>query len=389
MNKNTETIHASKEEIRRYLLSYQHLAGTGEFPGGPSAFIRRAGCIQFDPLDTVGRNPDLVLQSRFPEYRKGDIDKLLYEDRVLFDVWDKNMAICAVEDWPYFSRFRNHFKPHAEKMKGAIKTITAYLEKNESACSSDFALEDKVPWHYGPQRTAKAALECMCYTGKAVVHHKKGTRRYYALAKNHIPGEFYSMKDPNTSDSAFYQWMVLRRVSSIGLLWNRGSDAWLGPVGFKSEGRSKAFETLAKKGSLIKILAEGISEPLFIAAENLPLLRAAREGAPLPETVRFIAPLDNLIWDRKLIKAIFNFDYTWEVYVPQNKRRYGYYVLPVLCGESFIGRIEMKTDRETDTLAVENFWPEEGVYAPGKHGKALDRGLERFAAYNRCTKITR
>lgn len=97
---------------------------------------------------------------------------------------------------------------------------------NDFACSSDFEFDEKVDWHYGPQRLAKAALECMCYAGLAVVRHKKGTRRYYCLSDKYISEKYFTMPKPNNTDEEYFKWVVLRRINNIGVLWNRHSDAW-------------------------------------------------------------------------------------------------------------------------------------------------------------------
>ncbi len=363
--------------VRKYLTAYHHLTASTALKSHDDvpAFVRRVGCIQFDPLEAVGRNADLVLQSRLTDYRRGDLAHKLYTERMLFDVWDKNMAICAVEDWPYFKRFRRRYDQYLHEFAEPIKKITAYLHKHESACSSDFPFEDKVSWWYGHQRVAKAALECMCYAGLAIVHHKRGTRRYYALAERFIPTELYHAPEPNPTDEEYYQWLVLRRINSIGILWNRPGDAWLGIYDFKANERNAAFATLLTKQKIVEVKADGLKYPLFIDRNNLELLENVRDEAP---QCRFIAPLDNMIWERKLIQALFDFDYKWEVYTPAPQRKYGYYVLPVLYGDHFIGRIEF-TRTPDKSYQVKNLWPEKTLRKT--HKNAIDKALQRFSAY--------
>jgi Uncharacterized protein conserved in bacteria len=349
-------------------------------------YIKKVGCIQYDPLNVVGRNPDLVFQSRLGSYRKGDIEEYLYSDRILFDVWDKNMSICAISDWAYFERYRKEYLNWCTNHKDAIDKITEYLTINEYACSSDFEFEEKVGWHYGPQRLAKAALECMCYAGLAVVHHKKGARRYYSLAEKHIPEKYFLMNDPNNSIEAYYKWFVLRRINSIGVLWNRPSDAWLGLKGFKSEERNNAFKALLNEGKITEISVKGMKHTLYIATENLEVFEKSIENSIQRNTARMLAPLDNILWDRKLIKELFEFEYKWEVYTLIANRKYGYYVLPILCDEKFIGRIEMETDNKNKTLIVKNFWSENNDFVL-TYRKNIISGIDRFKKYNLCDKV--
>lgn len=378
----------TKQQICDYLVKYQHLCDEDalEYRDRIVEYIRRVGCIQYDPLDVVGRNPDLVLQSRCSCYQKGDIEKYLYTDRLLFDVWDKNMSICAVSDWAYLERFRKRHVNWCNEHRDAIEKITGYLSINDFACSADFELEERVGWHYGPQRLAKAALECMCYAGLAVVHHKKGARRYYCLSDKYIPQEYLRMDEMNKTDEEYYKWFVLRRINSIGLLWNRQSDAWLGINGLKSEDRNRAFNALLKEGKISEITVEDMKHTLYIATENLELLEISIKKPAKSDYARILAPLDNLLWDRKLIAELFDFEYKWEVYTPIAERKYGYYVLPILCDNKLIARIEMETDKKSKTLKVKKFWPQDGIKI-SKYKNKIISGIDRFKLYNLCDKI--
>lgn len=367
-------------------MQYHHLSDDTALQDGEdiAAYIRQTGCIQYDPLDVVGRNPDLVLQARCKAYRKGDIEPLLYRDRVLFDVWDKNMSISTVADWSSFERFRRRFLVWCREHQAVIDEITDYLRQHESACSSDFAHDVKVDWHYGPQRLAKAALEAMCYAGLAVVHHKKGTRRYYALAETHIPPEYFKMAPPYRTDEDYYKWGVLRRINAVGLLWNKPSDAWLGINGLKSKERSKAFQTLLEEGIIAEIGVDGIKQPLYMASQQLDLLQAAAaQPSDTTSCARILAPLDNLLWDRRLIADLFGFEYKWEVYTPAAQRKYGYYVLPVLCGSELVARLEMETDLKRSTLVVNRIWLQDDVDGAAVADR-IRTGIARFQEYNRC-----
>lgn len=377
-----------KQQICNYLIEYQHLSDDSKLQNTDSIveYIRKVGCIQYDPLNVVGRNPDLVLQSRCSRYQKGDIEKYLYIDRVLFDVWDKNMSICAVSDWPYFERYREIYLHWCNEHKDTIDKITEHLQLNDFACSSDFDFDEKVDWHYGPQRLAKAALECMCYAGLAVVHHKKGTRRCYCLSDKYISEKYFTMPKPDNTDEEYFKWVVLRRINSIGVLWNRHSDAWLGINGLKSEQRNRAFDALINEGKISEITVDGMKHALYIATENLELLQSSINKPIKSGYARMLAPLDNLLWDRKMIIELFDFEYKWEVYTPIVERKYGYYVLPILCDNKLIARIEMETDKKSKTLIVKNFWAQDEMDI-SKYRNNIISGINRFKEYNLCDKV--
>ena len=376
----------TKEVLRAYLAHYHHLSTANPLSHEDiPEYVAKVGCIQYDPLDVVGRNSDLVLQARCAQYQKGDIEPFLYNQQVLFDVWDKNMAIACVADWPYFTHYRQYYLSWCEEHEEAVKHITQYLMEHEYACSSDFELEERVGWHYGPQRLAKAALECMCYAGLAVVHHKKHTRRYYALAQRMIPKDILRSDAPYHTDTEYFRIFTLRRIKSIGALWNRPSDAWLGTQGYKTPNRQDAFQYLLEENFITPIQVEDVRHALYVPTESLLDLNAV-QGSPKEDCVKFIAPLDNLLWDRRLVYELFGFAYRWEVYTPISQRKYGYYVLPMFLNGNFIGRIEMKTDKKTSTLIVQNIWMED-AFPYQQYQERIWAGLERFMHYNRCTAL--
>lgn len=377
-----------KQQICNYLVDYQHLCDDTalESINNIAEYISSVGCVQYDPLDVVGRNPDLVLQSRCNDYRKGAIEKYLYLDRVLFDVWDKNMSICGINDWAYFKRHRKKHLDWCKDHRDTIETITEYLKEKDFACSSDFELEERVAWHYGPQRLAKAALECMCYAGLAVVHHKKGARRYYCLADKYVPEKYFNMEEPNNTEEEYFKWFVLRRINSIGVLWNRPSDAWLGVNGFKSEQRNNAFKGLISEGKITEITVEGMKHALYIDTEKYEMFQVSIDKPINSSYARILAPLDNMLWDRKLIAELFGFEYKWEVYTPISQRKYGYYVLPMLCDNKLIGRIEMGTDQKNKMLIVKNFWAEDEKDIP-LYRNSIISGIDRFKQYNLCESV--
>ena len=155
----------------------------------------------------------------------------------------------------------------------------------------------------------------------------------------------------------------------------------------KSVHRNEAFRKLTESGELREVAVEGLKHPLYLPGPALPVLENVLRSAPAEAAeCRMIAPLDNLLWDRKLIAELFGFSYKWEVYTPAAERKYGYYVLPVLLGNRFIGRIELRS--ADGVLQVEHFWPEPDAGRVSGWKPALRRGLKRFAAYLRCRAVS-
>lgn len=152
--------------------------------------------------------------------------------------------------------------------------------------------------------------------------------------------------------------------------------------------RTAAFETLLARGEILPIRVEGVCDALYIRAEDEPTLTLARSDARCTPRCEVIAPLDPLMWDRKLIRALFGFDYTWEIYTPAEKRKFGYYVLPLLWGEGFAGRVEAVADAQASVLRVRHIWLEDGVRRTKTLDAALAGCMKRLARMNGCGEVT-
>jgi len=374
----------SKEHARSFILTHQQIWPPRRLQGkgGILKYIQRVGCIQFDPLNMVGHNPDLVLQSRLINYQSEYLQELLYSERKLLDGWDKNMAIYAVEDWPYFSRYRKEaylrYGGESSHIRKILPEVREAIGQHGPLSSIDLKFDMKVDWAWAPTRAARAALESMYFWGELIIHHKVGTRKFYDFAQKHLSAELLSMTDPNTTMEKFYEWNVKRRIGAVGLLWGRPSDAWLGISWMKSKERTEALDRLEKSGEVLPIEVNGVQYPFYIRKEEIPMLNEGFKEMAAETQASFIAPLDNLLWDRKLIKAIFGFEYTWEVYKPVSERKYGYYVLPVLFGDRFVARFEPKLHKKTKKLEIINWWWEPDTVITAELEQALLRCFREF-----------
>jgi uncharacterized protein YcaQ len=376
-------------EARRFLLAHQGLYGKPRFAGseGVMEYVRQAGCVQFDPVDVCGRSPELVFLARVKGYQSGMLQSLLYEKRDLLDYFDKNLAIIQASDWPYFQRARARYGLAGrsfERIEGVREEVLSLIRENGPLTSSGLGLKEKVDWYWSQATLGRAALEGLYFAGELVIHHKAGTIKAYDLAENCLPGELLSAPEPLPDEMDHLCWLALRRIRAVGLMWNRASDAWLGIPGFKSDTRSRVFQRLMAEGRILPLKVEGVEDTLFMAAEDEEALQRSLSAAQEAPRCAFIAPLDSLIWDRKLIDALFSFRYTWELYTPPGKRVYGSYVLPILYGDRFLGRLEPVCDRGGKVMRLRGLWWEEDVRPGRKMKEAVREALSRLAALNGC-----
>ena len=385
------TRQVSIAQARRFILTKQGLMGERRFVGAAGAlgYVKSAGCLQFDPVDVCGRSADIALAARVEGYDKSMLYDLLYGERALIDYFDKNLCILPVEDWPCFERMRARHRSwersHAE-IEGVRAQVRGEIERRGALCAADLDMPDKVHWYWSDTRLARAALEHMYFTGELAVHHKRGTIKYYDLAERLIPHDLLSSPDPHPDDDDYLHWLAIRRIGAVGLMWERASDAWLGMDGFDAAHRARAFERMRDEGSIVPLCVDGLRMPLYMRAEDehmLDMCRAPIECAPRAE---LLAPLDCMLWDRRLIEALFGFEYRWEIYTPKEKRRYGRYTLPLLAGEELIGRADIACDRRKAMLHINGIWYEHGA-PEGDTARAVEECFERFARFNGCTDI--
>lgn len=391
------TYNLSKRQARLFLLRHQRLVFGGLTEGKKSIYdyIRHVGCIQYDPLSITGHNHELVLQARIQGFKPEMASELLYQDRLLIDGWDKNMSIYCTEDWPYFRRRREAAATRHqgnEVMSSMVNHVRGELNTRGPLSSLDLESKEKIDWAWAPARLSRAAMESMYFWGELSIHHRVHTRRYYDFTSRLLPAVLLSTDDPNVTDEQHHDWYVLRRIGSIGLQWNKSGDGWLGIAGMKSKERTAAVQRLLQRDQIREVTVEGIKLPLYMRTMDAPELEAvlqreaaASKGEGSSEAVTAfaaaLAPLDNLLWDRELIRQLFGFHYRWEVYKPVAEREYGYYVLPLLYDDCFIARLEPVMDKKSGVLTIVRWWWEHGEMQAPASGRlpALVQALTSLA----------
>ena len=380
-----KTIYMTIEEARNFMVSY-HKINISDKPIGKQGLFEvfdQIASIQYDPLNVVGRNSDLVLQARIKDYKPSLLEEALYKDRTLVDAWDKMMGIYQIKDYPYFALVREkkgeeaiHTLRHRLTLEALdyVDEIIEYIEANGAVYSSELNLGEVRKHKWGHTKPSSATLDYLFHVGKLGIRSRKNTSKQYDLIENLFPPE-YLVDYPFDSEKEFIKWYLLRRISSMGLVSLKSGVTWSGVHLSGKLNRVKYIKDLCEEELVTKVVVEGINEDLYCLTESLLVKEEIKKK------ISFIAPLDNLIWDRNLIKKLFNFEYTWEVYTPIVKRKYGYYVLPILYGSDFIGRIEFEMHRNHDDLVVKNIWWENKIEQTLMIKKRLDKAILSFREY--------
>ena len=368
----SEIRQVSAPAARRFLALRHLLAPPRSLAADPESVLRvvdRIGSLQFDPLEVAGRNHDLVLLARIAGYRREWTDHWLYADRRLYETYNKSLNIVPVAELPLYrwiwDREGRHHGPRAfDEHAPLVEELLGRIRDQGSLLPRDVGPREAIDWYWRPTNQVRAILEALAEAGRIGIARREGNLRVYDLAERLFPADVLADRRPEEEQQ---EHRLLSRYRGHGLLGASGNqELWVGGTGYAAD-RARRRAALVEAGRLFPVQVQGIKGERFVVAEDLPFLdRAEAEiagDAPPGDAragVTFLAPLDPLCWDRDLLRRLFAFDYVWEVYVPAAKRRWGYYVLPILYGDRLVGRIEPRIDRRGGTLNVLGLWWEPG-----------------------------
>jgi uncharacterized protein YcaQ len=393
--RESSRLTVSAEAARRFLVARHFLAPARSLKGGLDAvreLFRRLGSVQFDPLAVAGRNHDLVLHARVADYDPKWCDELLYERRELFEAYNKALCLLPTSELPWYRvswtqtvEAPSILAENAEVARQVLERIRA-----EGPLSSlDFERSARVDWWLGPSSVVRLVLESYAATGVLGLARREGNRRYYDLTERLFPTDLLARQVPRHEQ---LRHKMLSRFRAHGLPGIGGGEIWsgLGPARANPNrpdepSRTELREQLIAEGEVIPVEVEGVRGTRFVLRDEVDLLSAPPEP---PSSVSFLAPLDPFVWDRPVLQPLFGFEHVWEVYVPEHKRRWGYYVLTILFRDQLVGRIEPRIDRAGGRVHVLGLWWERG-FDPRRADSFVDAMGEALRAYLRFGGATR
>ncbi len=339
------------EAARRFLVTRHLLAPARSLEGGLDAvreFFRRFGSIQFDPIPVAGRSHDLVLHARVAGYDPAWCD-LLYERREIFEAHNKGLSLVATSEYPWFrtTLYRDPPRLLAENAEVAERVLERVRAEGPlSALDFERARGAEVDWFGIQTNVVRAVLEAYAVTGVLGLARRDGNRRYYDLLERLVTQDVLEREVPLKDQLRHrllsrYRVHGLLGVASGGDVFGGIGSAKADPYG-RHPGRTALRQELIDDGELVPVEVEGLRGKRYVLREEVELIAAPPEP---PASVAFLSPFDPLVWDRGLLGSLFEFDYVWELFFPPAKRRFGWYVLPILFRDRFVGRIEPKIDR--------------------------------------------
>jgi len=387
---------SSAEQARRFFVARHLLTPPRSLVGGRAAvlgFLARFGSIQYDPIAVAGRSHDLVLHARISDYDPAWCDEL-YERREIFEAYNKGLSLVPTSEFPWFrGRAGRRCDLLLEENAHVATRVLERIRAEGPLSSSDFERESgpTKDWFGMPMNAVRTVLEAYAVTGVLGLAYRDGGRRSYDLIERLLPAEVLEREIPVPEQ---IRHKMLSRYRAHGLLAAGGSGDIFGGLGTAKPdqqrypglpGRNVLREELVERGDIVPVDVEGLRGKHFVIREEVELLEDPPEAPP---SVAFLSPFDPIVWDRRLLGDLFGFDYVWELFVPPAKRRWGWYVLPIVFRDRLVGRFEPRIDRENAQVQVLDLWWEPG-FAPGRAKGLADAMREALRAYLRFAGATK
>jgi uncharacterized protein YcaQ len=394
----TQRIKATLEDARRLAVAKQRLAGKP--PNKPGAedildVFRELSYVQLDPISTVAPSHLIVLWSRLGNFDTGDLDNLFWRDRKLFEYWAYLASIVLMEDYPlYHSIMRRYpdsfflttslWRKRVDKWLNAHVKLRAYvldeLKSKGPLLSRQF--EDKTRQKRRGAWDSEGDVARMLFhlflEGEVMVVGRQGKQKMYGLPEKFLPS-WVSRKELSAEEVEYIA--VQRSLRALGIA-NTAEIRWH----FLHNRYRHLSATLKQLAIDEKIIPVEITDgqvgkgERYIHADDIELLNELQSGEWQPRTT-LLSPFDNLICDRTRTRLLFDFDYSIEIYTPSHKRKYGYYVLPILYGDKLVGRIDPLMDRKKETLFIK------AVHAEPKAPRGADVSIEISSAIERLSRF--
>lgn len=388
----TAPITITPQTARRLAVAKQRLSGKRPSPNanGIMTIARDLRCLQIDPISAVARTQHIVLFSRLGNYKVSQLDRVMWQDRALFEYWGHAYSLVLTEDYALHNLLmRQYATPSAlaertrswlAKNEKLRRHILSQLKRNGPMLSRDLTGEGLKPsgWvssGWTSDRNVSRMLDILLTQGKIMVAGRSGIQKLYDLSERCLPDwtPREKLREEDVVLSAAQHSLRALGVApanQISQHFTRGRYPNLSAALKKLEAQKKVVPVQITDNSTT------YAGKWYAHADDVPLIeRLGKDGQAWLQSARtvLLSPFDNLICDRRRTQLLFNFHFRIEIYVPKHLRRFGYYVLPILHGDSIIGRVDPLFDRESGRLAINAVYAEPG--APAQAGEAVAQAI--------------
>ncbi len=387
----------SRESARRLAVVKQHLAG--ESRGKPNAerilrVVRDLGCLQLDPISVVAPSHQTVLWSRLGAYDLSELDRLLWQEKKLFEYWAHQASIVLTEDYPlYYTMMKEwpdtptvpqSWRPRIKKWARENSKVRSYvlgeLKSKGPRLSRQFekprAKKDSMGW--GSWNDVSRMLYHLFWRGEVMVVGRQGTQKVWGLTSGFLPD--WAEKDELPDGEVEYR-AAQRSIRALGV-------ATKAQVKFHFLRRrypdlERTLKRLEAESKVERVRPDGWGngkDQYYIHKDDLPLLDRIESGRWKPRTT-LLSPFDNLICDRQKTEELFGFNFRIGIYTPKAQRTHGYYVLPILHGDRLIGRVDPVMDRRRQKLVVNAVHAERDAPRDKQAADAVADALEDLGGF--------
>ncbi len=389
---NNVTLRISNNQARSLLLDRQGLSqkASGSFNADRlQHLINQLGYVQLDSINTVERAHHMILHSRADGYRHKHLKELHEERGSLFEHWTHDACLIPTEFYPYwrhrFSRAKERLAhPNWQQRMGpdgvkVVRSVKARIKKEGPLMSRDF--EDKGQgawWGWGPSKTA---LEYLWRAGELAIVRREGFQKVYDLTDRCIE-ECHREDKPSLTETI--DWKCREALKRLGIATHGEIAAYWASVSSK-----QAADWVKKQmgHDLIPVEVEG-KDGSWRKAVAFASIEEDLSSLKTPsKRLRLLSPFDPVVRDRKRAERLFGFDYRVEIFVPEKKRQYGYYVLPILEGAKFTGRTDVKVHRKEGRVEVKGLWLEDGIKLSAAREEGLRKALRRLTTFTGAETI--
>jgi uncharacterized protein len=401
MMKETRVI--SRTVARRMAIVAQGLAGPRPRPDieGIMDVVDRLGCLQLDPINVVARSHLLVLWSRLGCYDPGLLDILLWQERRLFEYWAHAASIVLRQDYPIHQmRMRSygkgsdswsqHVSDWMQQNETLRITILNALQQRSPLRSRDFEDPVQVAWRssgWTNGRTVGRMLDFLWAQGHILVAKRVGAHKWWDLAERCLPLTLIS-QEPLVEREVVCA-AAQKALRALGVATAKQITEHF--TRHRYPGLAEVLSHLEATGSIMRVRVQEHGKDLagtwLVHAEYLPMLERLEQQVWEPRTT-LLSPFDNLICDRKRTAELFDFSYQSEIYTPKEKRRFGYYVMPILSGHQLIGRVDPMFDRKSKRLIINAVHVEPATMITRETGQAIAVTIEELATFLGATTIS-
>ena len=369
-------IDISTQEARKLVIQSQGLDKTQD----TLQAIKQLGYLQIDTLSVTQRAHHHVLYSRNPNYKKEELHKLVKAKKI-FEYWSHAAAYLPIEHYRYSlirkQKFLSGESHWFKKDKKWMKYVLDRIQSEGPLQSKDFKADKTTKSEWYDWKPAKTALEQLYMEGQLMIKQRINFQKVYDLTKNVLPA---NIDTSIPTQEEYFKHLIDTTISAQGLA-NIQEISYL-RKGIKKDLQIYLNELLENK-ELIQIKVE--DELYYSKTKSLKLIKNSTKSTT--PKIQIINPFDNSVIQRKRLKSLFDFDYQIECYVPEAKRKYGYYVLPLLYNNKFIGRLDAKADRKTKIFTVKNTWFENNFKPTPELKKELELQLNLFAQFCGCKEV--